>query len=296
MWCVDCHTAFSWATGQLVNGIVHNPHYYEFLRTQGNGVAPRNAGDIPCGGLPYYNHLNTALTSVPRTTAQIFTQIHRVTSEISEFRIRAYQGHFNAEDNSDLGVGYLMKKMSKEDIKVELARRELKRNKHLAIRAILEMFTTTSTMMLNNLVSHPPGEEYKKEWVAKRQLYEDKNKAYINMSKGTTTEDLKKINATFEELSKLHKELDVYENKYSEISLNEAKNVLTEYNNLRKYVNDSLMGVSRMKNCSVPQIGDKWEWKPFNKSAPKARVKKGTAVAAPAADADAAALTDDDLE
>jgi hypothetical protein len=26
-----------------------------------------------------------------------------------------------------------------------------------------------------------------------------------------------------------------------------------------------------MKNCSVPQIGDKWEWKPFNKVAPKGR-------------------------
>jgi hypothetical protein len=46
---------------------------------------------------------------------------------------------------------------------------------------------------------------------------------------------------------------------------------LLEYGNLRKYVNDSLMLVSKMKSCSVPQIGDKWEWKQFNKwgTAPK---------------------------
>lgn len=38
MWCIDCHTAFDWTTGKIVNGVVHNPHYYEFLRKQGGGV------------------------------------------------------------------------------------------------------------------------------------------------------------------------------------------------------------------------------------------------------------------
>jgi hypothetical protein len=27
-----------------------------------------------------------------------------------------------------------------------------------------------------------------------------------------------------------------------------------------------LLNVSKMKSCSVPQIGDKWEWKQFNKA------------------------------
>ena len=31
------------------------------------------------------------------------------------------------------------------------------------------------------------------------------------------------------------------------------------------------MGVSRMKACSVPQIGEDWSWKAFNKCAPKKR-------------------------
>jgi len=43
--------------------------------------------------------------------------------------------------------------------------------------------------------------------------------------------------------------------------------------NLRKYVNDSLMNVSKMKACSVPQIGDNWEWKPFNKVSAAAKAK-----------------------
>jgi hypothetical protein len=55
----------------------------------------------------------------------------------------------------------------------------------------------------------------------------------------------------------------------------EFEDTMVAYVNLRIYVNESLMGVSRMKNCSVPQIGEDWMWKPFNKSAPKARVRRG---------------------
>ena len=92
---------------------------------------------------------------------------------------------------------------------MELAKRELKRNKHLAIRAVLEMFVNTSTMMLNNMINHEPTGE------------------------------------------------------------TDFENTILEYTNLRKYVNESLMTVSKMKACSVPQIGDGWEWKQFNKVTPR---------------------------
>jgi hypothetical protein len=56
-------------------------------------------------------------------------------------------------------------------------------------------------------------------------------------------------------------------NMINEQPANDAafKNTMLEYTNLRKYVNDSLMLVSKMKSCSVPQFGDMWEWKQFNK-------------------------------
>ena len=206
MFCVECHTAFSWQTGAVVNGVIHNPHYYEYLRSVGNGTAPRNAGDVPCGGVPYYTHLSTNLRNVDAMTQRIIMSIHRITTEITDQRILMYQGAFNMNDNGDLGVMYLMKEITKEAMQIELAKREVKRNKHLAIRAVLEMFVNTSTMMLNNIVNMPPA------------------------------------------------------------SNKEFETTMTEFINLRKYVNDSLLHVSRMKSCSVPQIGDKWEWKAFNKS------------------------------
>jgi len=32
MYCVSCHTAFSWRTGQIENGYIHNPEYFRYRR------------------------------------------------------------------------------------------------------------------------------------------------------------------------------------------------------------------------------------------------------------------------
>ena len=50
MFCTACHCAFSWKTGNIETGVVHNPHFYEIQR-QG-GTIMRNVGDVPCGGMP----------------------------------------------------------------------------------------------------------------------------------------------------------------------------------------------------------------------------------------------------
>lgn len=45
MYCIECKTAFSWKTGQIEKGKIHNPHYYDELRKLNNGEIPRDPDD-----------------------------------------------------------------------------------------------------------------------------------------------------------------------------------------------------------------------------------------------------------
>ena len=40
MWCIECKTAFSWSKGTVERGVVHNPHYYQWMRERGITNAP----------------------------------------------------------------------------------------------------------------------------------------------------------------------------------------------------------------------------------------------------------------
>jgi hypothetical protein len=50
-----CNTAFSWRSGEIVTGTIHNPHFYELQ--QRKGIQMRNVGDIQCGGMPRMTNL-----------------------------------------------------------------------------------------------------------------------------------------------------------------------------------------------------------------------------------------------
>lgn len=47
MFCISCQTAFSWRTLKIENGRIHNPHYFEYIRENGN--IRRDPLDIQCG-------------------------------------------------------------------------------------------------------------------------------------------------------------------------------------------------------------------------------------------------------
>jgi hypothetical protein len=50
MWCIECKTAFSWSKGTIERGVVHNPHYYQWMRER--GITEPQA---QCGGIAGFN-------------------------------------------------------------------------------------------------------------------------------------------------------------------------------------------------------------------------------------------------
>ena len=60
MWCPGCKTPFSWRTGEIERGHVHNPEYYRWMRETGQNIGrdPLDERFDPCGNqVPTYQFI-----------------------------------------------------------------------------------------------------------------------------------------------------------------------------------------------------------------------------------------------
>ena len=84
MWCTQCHIAFSWRTGMRVNGVIHNPHFYQWQREGGGNAPVQTPGAQVCGGLPgawnFRRQLNRIVTGDPYKSSSAVTQFNNETS------------------------------------------------------------------------------------------------------------------------------------------------------------------------------------------------------------------------
>ena len=145
MFCTQCHTAFSWRTGEISMGRVHNPHYYEYLRQSGN--ATRELGDIPCGGLP----------RIPFQLIRerpIYGIIHQRVAHMELYEIPRLQHDLNTVDgNLDLRVMYLNEEIDLVNFKREIYRREKKLEKKREILTILNTFVIVCSDLFRSVVT-----------------------------------------------------------------------------------------------------------------------------------------------
>ena len=136
MYCLDCHTAFSWKSGRIEKGVIHNPHYYDFIRKNG-GTVPRAPGDIPCGGVPAVYDIRRGLYSISHEMCEIYIQFHRTLTHIQYVELPHIE-YING--NRDLRVDYLLNRITEEQFKITLQQREKHKNKKKDFRNIFQMF------------------------------------------------------------------------------------------------------------------------------------------------------------
>ena len=155
IWCVveTCHTAFSWKTGTVVTGVIHNPHYYEWLRRKEGGEIPREAGDIPCGGMPTTWQMVAAIRNIemPNEIATIVLENFRNLQDLIEGRMRDYPSRLPQLANKENDVHYLLNEITEEVWQHRLERTESKFLKKKEIGQILQTLATAGSDMMNRI-------------------------------------------------------------------------------------------------------------------------------------------------
>jgi hypothetical protein len=197
MFCTKCNTAFSWRSGKIEVGIIHNPHYFEWLRKNG-GEVPRNPHAEQCGGMPNPRFLHDRAFTDPKCdilhNTERFGYSFRGRVGVSDYLTEIYRmiNHFRANtihylptamdnvNNQDLRVEYLMNKITKEQLKTKLQRREKDRAKKLELRQILEMYCNVVQDMFTELFAT---KDYRKFIDGELQIKEHCNDALTKLNK-----------------------------------------------------------------------------------------------------------------
>ena len=149
MWCTQCHKAFSWNTGLLVSGPIHNPHFYQYQRE--NGGAVRNPGDVVCGGMPGIGAITdkirqAALEIMKTPLVDTVMKIHQFRSHFantyvlemrSEIDVQALNRHYESAR-----IKYITGHINREQLAEIVDGKDYKRKKATAIINVCELFST----------------------------------------------------------------------------------------------------------------------------------------------------------
>ena len=163
MWCPTCQTAFSWKTGKIDNGVIHNPHYYQWQRTNNNAI--RNPGDVVCGGLVnwwniYHPILHLTQKTLGGGQGPFYVKIFMIVNEMSRYHQhishvtnstidRLRENLRDNDSNRNLRISYIVKEISEKQFSSAIVKNDNIRKKNTEILHVWELVQTVAIESFN---------------------------------------------------------------------------------------------------------------------------------------------------
>lgn len=158
MWCANCHTFWHWETREIMpsrggRNAPHNPDHRAWLAAAQAGLpAPRELGDVPCGGVPTYEDMHGALSQLIWRLPQINDNTLNIARWLIEIRNLVEHTHLRVRPqyplvqdenmlSHDLRVALLLGDIVRPTFERRAEQRVRKVQYQQAIGPIVEMFT-----------------------------------------------------------------------------------------------------------------------------------------------------------
>ena len=152
MWCIadGCETAFSWNTGKVISGTVHNPHYYEWLRRT-TGSVPRAPGDN--GGCEVTaGQFYRLMVGLPQDIISSCGLIKRSLDDLQWARIPQYTPVADPFKYKEFHVEYLLGNSTEEAWIQSIYLRESAAERKQQIGLILQTFHNAGLDLMRGLI------------------------------------------------------------------------------------------------------------------------------------------------
>lgn len=168
MFCGACHATFSWKTGALTNGPVHNPHYFEYLRRNG-------PGDGGCGeGIPHIFHVPTQKQKIEVLDFVRLLQ-HFEAVELPRYRE-------NIPDNQELRIAYLENELDVASFRKTIQQRDKTHRRNSEYADVIDTLLAAGSDVTRNYIEDDSDDCLRAFSIAKSNLIQYVNDALLDIS------------------------------------------------------------------------------------------------------------------